>query len=130
MLVDTHNGAGVVKPGAVVEYRKHRHQLTICEEFETIHNNLVPSAYQMHVVLVEELVYNLGTERQATRSSAALFPGLRILVWIGPEQIVNKLPVDYVCRAHDVSDLVHALQIRAQSSMAAKDLATDNSSNG
>ena len=53
-LVDTHHGTGIVEFSTVVRCAEQSNQLTLRKEFVTILNNLVSSADEIHIVLLQE----------------------------------------------------------------------------
>lgn len=53
-FVNAHHCAGVVEFSAVIRCAEQRHELPLGEEFITILDDLVRTAYQVHVVLLQE----------------------------------------------------------------------------
>ena len=66
----------------------------------------------------------------STHPSVVLPPTLNILVWVGPEQVAQQPGVGDVCWSHDPSDLLHALEIRTQTSVTTEDLLVHNGCDG
>ena len=61
-----------------------------------------------------------------THPSVVLSPALDIFVWVRPQQVAQKPGVGNVGGSHDPSDLLHALEIRTQTSVATEDLLVHN----
>ena len=83
------------------------------------------SAYEVHVVFVEELGDDLGAEGE-TDAPVVFTPAHGVLVWIRPEQVAEEALVGHIRGAHDAADLLHRLQVRAETAVAADDLLVDD----
>lgn len=91
-LVHTHHCASVVELSAVVGRREQRDQLTLAKELVAVLDDLVSSADQIHVVLLQETRYNVGAEGEG--DTAIVFaPACDVLIRIRPEQIAEKTAV-------------------------------------
>lgn len=91
-LVDAHHGACVVELAAVVGRGEESHELALAEELVAILDDLVSTADQIHVVLLQEPRNDVGTECE--RDTAIVFtPAGDVLVGVGPEQIAEKTAV-------------------------------------
>merc|ERR1719474_8195 len=128
-FVDRHHAPGIVELPAVVGRREEGDQLPLGKELVAVLDHLMGSAYEVQVVAVEELADHVSSEGKA-HAPIVLTPALNILVRIRPEEITQQPCVGDVCRSHDPSDLLHALQIRAQPAVATEDLFIDYSCNG
>ncbi len=78
-------------------------------------------AYEVEVVLVEELGRHLGAEGERD-APVVLPPSHGVLVRVRPQQITEQPLVGHVRRSHDPADLLHRLQVRAEAAVAAEDL--------
>jgi len=87
------------------------------------------SADKVKVVFVEEFADNLSSKGK-TDSSVVLTPSHGVLVWVRPQQVTKQTLVGYVCRSHDTTDLLHALQVRAEAAVAAENLFIDYGRHG
>ena len=65
-----------------------------------------------------------------THPSIVFSPALDIFVWIRPQQVTQKPCVRNIGGSHDPSDLLHALEIRTQTSVATEDLLVHNGGDG
>ena len=65
-----------------------------------------------------------------THPSVVLSPALHVLVRVRPQQVAEQPRVRDVCRSHDPSDLLHALEIRTETSMTTEDLLVHNGCDG
>mgnify|MGYP001792994779 CR=1 FL=1 len=72
------------------------------------------AADKVKVVLVEELGNDLGAERERD-TSVVLSPAHSLLVGVGPEEITEQTVIRHVSGPHDTTDLLHRLQVGAQS---------------
>lgn len=53
-FVHAHHGTGIVELPTVVRRTEKRHELSFREEFVSVLDNLMRSAYEVHVVLLQE----------------------------------------------------------------------------
>lgn len=146
-LVDAHHGAGVVKLAAVVGGTKQSDELALREELVAIFDDLMGTADEVHVVLLEETRNNVGAKGE--RDTTVVFaPSGNVLVGVGPQQVTKKTAVGdlkvymsatsrrwakastYISRAHNTSDLLHRVEVRAQATMHGEDLLVDDGGNG
>lgn len=91
-LIDTHHGTRVVEFTTVVRRAEQRHQLALREELVPILHNLVRTAYQVHVVFLQEARHHVRAkgERDAT---VVFAPAGDVLVRIRPQEIAQKSAV-------------------------------------
>jgi len=82
-------------------------------------------ANQIEIMLVQELGNDLTTECEAD-AAVILAPASDVLVGVGPEQIAEEALVGHIGWSHDAADLLHGLQVRRQTTMAAEDFLVDN----
>lgn len=88
-FVDTHHCTCIVKFPTVIWCRKQCNQLSFCKEFVSIFNDLMRSANQVHIVLLQESGHDIGTKGKGY-SSIILWPSRDVLVWIWPKKIAKK----------------------------------------
>lgn len=82
-LVDTHHGACIVEFTTIVGRAKERDKLSLREEFVTVFYNLMRSADKVHVMLLQESGYNVGTKRE--RYATVVFaPSCNVFVGVRP----------------------------------------------
>lgn len=87
-LVHAHHRTSVVELAAVVWRREQGDQLTLAEELIAILHDLVSTAYEVHVVLLQKAGDDVGTEGE--RDAAIVFaPAGDVLVGIRPEKIAE-----------------------------------------
>lgn len=102
-------------------------ELTFCEELITIFDDLVSPANEVEVVLLQERDDDVRPEREAD-TAIILAPAAAVLVGVCPEQVAEKPSVWNIGRPRDPLDLLHRLQVRAQSSVHAEDFLVNNGS--
>merc|ERR1719229_68317 len=85
-LVYRHHCTRIVKFAAIVWCTEEGDQLALGEEFVSIFNNLMSSAYQIKIMLVQELCHNFCSKCKAD-SSIVFTPAHRFLVRIRPQQV-------------------------------------------
>lgn len=86
------------------------------------------SADQIHVMLLKESRDDIGPEGERY-TSVVFAPAGDILVWIGPEKIAQETAVRNISWAHNTADLLHRVQVRAQTPMHSEDLLVNDCSN-
>ena len=91
-LIHAHHGPCIVKLSAVVRRREQGHELALGEELVSVLHNLVCTADQIHVVLLEEARDNIRAEGEGD-AAIVLRPAGDILVRIGPEQVAQQAAV-------------------------------------
>jgi len=128
-LVDAHHGAGVVELTAVVGGREKGDQLPLGEELVAVLNDLVGSADEVHVVLLEELADDVWAEGERD-TAVVLTPAGDVFVWVRPEEVAEETSVGHVGGPHDPPDLLHGLQVGGKAAVHAEDLLIDDGSNG
>lgn len=89
VLVDTHQGTGVVELSAVVRSRKYCNQLPLCEEFVSFLDHLMGSAYEIQVVLLAKYLNEVRTKGERN-SSLVLSPALGVFVGIWPQKVAEQ----------------------------------------
>ena len=91
-LVDAHHCTGVVELSTVVRRGEQRDELPLREELISILHNLMRTADEIHVVLLQETRHDIRTKREA--NSAVVFaPSGNILVGVGPQEIAKETAV-------------------------------------
>lgn len=129
VVVDGHDGAGVVELVAVVRGGEDRDELTLCEELVSVLYYLVRTADQIEVVLSEEFFYNVGTEGEGY-STVVLTPTDEALFRVGPEEIADETSVGHIARSDDLLHLLHLLKLRAEATVTAEDLVVNDARDG
>ena len=97
---------------------------------------------QIHVVFLQEARDYVWTKREGD-PTVVLAPARNIFVRIGPEQVAKQATVrdlscisldlsnllrhSYISRSHHTPDLLHGIEIRAQTTMHSEDLLVDDS---
>lgn len=85
------------------------------------------SANKIHIVFLEETRDNIRTESK--RNTSIVFtPSSNILIGIRPQKITEKTAVRNISRAHNPADLLHRVEIRAQTTVHGENLLVDDSS--
>lgn len=82
-LVDTHHCSGIVELSTVVGGTEQSNQLALREELVAVLNDLVGTAYQVHVVLLQESRNDVGPECEAD-TTIVFTPSRDILVGVRP----------------------------------------------
>lgn len=99
-LINTHHRTSIVKFTTVVRSAEQRHELPLGEELVAILDDLMGTAYQIHVVFLEETRDDVGTE--CKRHATIIFAPTRdVLVGIGPEEVAQKSAVRNLYRLAD-----------------------------
>jgi hypothetical protein len=91
-LVDAHHRTCIVKFSTVVGRTEQCDELALREELVAVFDDLMGTAYQVHVVFLQEARYNVRTECEAD-TSVVFAPAGDILVWVGPQEIAEKTAV-------------------------------------
>jgi len=129
-FVYAHHSSGIVKFSAVVGCAEKCDELAFREEFVTILDNLMGTADQIHVVLLQETRDYIRAERERY-TTIVLAPASNVLIRVGPQQIAKKTAVGnldksvsrcqtetcgnlkqrirkaYVCWPHNTANLFH-----------------------
>ena len=91
-LIDAHHSACVVEFAAVVRCREERNELPLGEELVPIFDDLVRTADQIHVVLLQKAGHDIRPECE--RDTAIVFaPPSDVLVWVRPQQVAQQTAV-------------------------------------
>ena len=93
---------------------------TVLPSYTTLHN-LHRTLHNLHTTLHTP---------HCTHPSVVLSPALHVLVRVRPQQVAEQPRVRDVCRSHDPSDLLHALEIRTETSVTTEDLLVHNGCDG
>jgi hypothetical protein len=124
--------------------------LSLWEEFVAVFNDLMSSAYQVHIVFLEEARDDVRPKGE--RNTTIVFtPASDIFVRIWPEEITEKTAIGnlallanepgpsrgkpqkkytHISGAHDAANLLHGVQVRTETSVHGKDLLIDDGRNG
>ena len=128
-LVDGHHGSGVVELSAVVRGGEEGDELPAGEELVSVLDDLVGTADEVEVVLVQELGDDVLSEGEGD-AAVVLAPAVNVLVGVGPEQIAKKAGVGNVGGSDDALDLIEAGQLGRQTAVGAEDLLVDDGRTG
>mmetsp|Transcript_62983 Transcript_62983/g.148318 ORF Transcript_62983/g.148318 Transcript_62983/m.148318 type:complete len:388 (-) Transcript_62983:529-1692(-) len=128
-FVDRHHGTGVVELAAVVGRREHRHQLPAREELVPVLHDLVRAHDEVEVVFSVELLDDVRAEREG-HAAVALGPAADVGVGVRPQHVAQQACVGHVRWTQDAPDLLHAVQVRGESSVYAEDLVVDDGGDG
>jgi len=150
-LVDAHHGTCIVKFTAVVGCTEQCYELALGEEFVTIFYNLMRTADEVHVVLLQEARNYIWTKGKAD-TSIVLAPSGNVLVWVGPKEIAEKTAVGnlswlacvvyrdshvdcdmdltHIGGSHHAPNLLHGVEIWAETAVHGEDLLVDDGGNG
>jgi len=79
------------------------------------------TADQVQLVPVQELGDHIHAEREA-HTAIVLAPALNILVRIAPQEVAQQPGVRHICGPHQATDLLHALKIGTEATVAAENL--------
>lgn len=91
-LVDAHHGASIVEFTTIVGCREQRDKLSLREELVTVLDNLMCTADQVHVMLLQETGNNVRAESKR-HTTIILAPAGYVLVGIGPQEIAEETAV-------------------------------------
>lgn len=103
-LINTHHCTSIIKFTTVVRSAEQRHELSLGEELVAILDDLMGTAYQIHVVFLEETRDDVGTECKR-HTTIVLAPTRDVLVRIGPEEVAQKTAVRNLCRLAESLEL-------------------------
>ena len=91
-LIDRHHGSSIIELATVVWSREERHELTFGEELISVLHDLVGTAYQVHVMLLQESGNDVRAEGE--RNTTIIFtPPSDVFVRIRPEQVAQQTAV-------------------------------------
>lgn len=88
-LVDAHHGAGVVELAAVVWRAEKGHELALGEELVAVFHNLVGTADEIHVVLLQEARNDVRPECEG-HTTVVFAPAGDVLIGIRPQQVAQQ----------------------------------------
>lgn len=66
---DYHEGAGIIEMSTVIRSREERDQLPFAEKLITVLHNLMSSTNEIHVLLREKILDNIGTYKKILLSA-------------------------------------------------------------
>lgn len=91
-LIDRHHGSSIIELATVVWSREERHELAFGEKLVSVLHDLVGTAYEVHVMLLQESGDDVRAEGEG--DTAIVFaPPSDVFVWIRPEQVAQKTAV-------------------------------------
>ena len=91
-LIDRHHGSSIIELAAVVWSREECHELAFGEELVSVLHDLVGTAYQVHVMLLQESGNDVRAEGEG--DTAIVFtPPSDVFVWVRPEQVAQQTAV-------------------------------------
>jgi len=126
-LVDAHHGTGIVEFAAVVRSGEQGDELALREEFVAVLDDLMRAADQIHIVFLQEAGHNVRAECEGD-TTIVLAPSSNILVRVGPQKVAEKTAVGDVRWSHNAADLLHGVEIGAQTTVHSEDLLVDDRS--
>jgi hypothetical protein len=85
-LVDTHHSTGIVKLATVIGRTEQRDQLTLGEELVAVFHNLMRTANQVHVMLLQK-ARDYVRAKSERHTAIVLTPAGNVLIRIGPQKI-------------------------------------------
>ena len=88
-LVNAHHGTSIVKLSTVVGSTEQGNQLALGEEFVAVLDDLVGTADEIHVVLLEESRDNVGAESERD-TTVVLAPASDVLIRVRPQEIAQE----------------------------------------
>ena len=101
-LINAHHGTSIVELSAVVGCAEQSHELALREEFVTILDNLVGTADEIHVVLLEEAGDDVRSECEGDTTVVLAPPG-DVLVRVRPQQVAEQAAVRDLAKGGYVS---------------------------
>ena len=78
---------------------------------------------------LQELGHNVSAKREAD-PAIIVTPSRDVLVWVAPKQVTQQTSIRHISGPHDALDLLERVQVRAETSMHAKNLLVDDGSDG
>ena len=91
-LINAHHGAGVIKLAAVIGSTEQCHELAFREEFVTVFNDLMGSADEVHVMLLQEAGHDIGPKGEG-HTTVVFAPARDVFIGIGPEEIAQETAI-------------------------------------
>ena len=91
-LIHTHHSPSVVELAAVVWCREQRDELALAKELVPVLDDLMRTAYQVHIVLLQEAGHDVWAEGEGN-TSIVFAPAGDVLVRIRPQQIAEQSTV-------------------------------------
>jgi len=85
------------------------------------------TADKVHIVFLEEAGDDVGAEGEGD-ASVVLTPACDVLIGIRPEKIAEQTAIRNISWPHDATNLLHGVEVRAQSSVHREDLLVDDGS--
>jgi hypothetical protein len=86
------------------------------------------TAYKIQIMPPQKLSDNIFTKSKRN-SSVILSPPYNVFIGISPKQVAQKARIRDISGSHDSFNLLHVLQLWAQSTMHTEDLLVDNCGN-
>jgi hypothetical protein len=128
-LVDAHHGTRIVEFSAVIRSAEESHKLALGEKLVSVFHNLVRTANEVHVVLLQKTGYDVWAKREGD-TSVIFAPSSDVLVRVGPKQVAQQTAVGNVSWTHDATNLLHGVQVGTQTSVHCENLLVDDSGDG
>jgi hypothetical protein len=91
-LVDAHHRTSIVEFTTIVRCAEKCYELALRKELVSILHDLMGTAYEIHVVFLQEARDNVGAECEAD-TPVVLAPSGDVLVRIGPKEIAQQTAV-------------------------------------
>jgi len=128
-VINAHHGPRIVKLPTIVWGREYGDELPPGEELVPVLHDLVRAADEIEVVTPQELRHDVLAKRKA-HAAVVLPPADDVLVGVGPQQVAQEPRVGNIRRPHDALDLLHVLQLGAESAVHAENLFVDDGGHG
>merc|ERR1719199_290095 len=127
-FIDRHHCTSIVELTTIVWCTKDGDELSLCEEFVAIFNNLVCTYHKIHVVLLQESGYHIRPKDEGD-ATIVFCPACNVLVWVGPQKVADQARVGDVRGAHQTTHLVKVVDFRRKAAMHAHDLLVNEATN-
>jgi len=124
-VINTHHCSRVVEFSAVIGCREERHELPPSEELVAVLDDLVSSADEIKVVLVEELSDDVLAEGEGY-STIVLSPSVNVFVRVRPKKITQQSGVRDVGGSDNALNLIKTCEFGTESAVRAEDLLVDD----
>lgn len=128
-LVDTHHGTRIVELPAVVRCTKQGNELAFGEELVSVLDHLMGTADEVHVMFLQEAGNHVRAKGEAD-TSVVFAPASDVFVGVRPQEITQKTTVRDVSWSHDTADLLHRVQVRAETAVHGEDLLVNDGCDG
>jgi len=91
-LINAHHSASIVEFTTVIGRREQRDELTLREELVSVFHHLMRTAYEIHVVFLQEAGNDIRSEGEG-HAAVVFAPACDVLIGVGPEEIAEETAV-------------------------------------